>query len=157
MDAIRHEFAGFLMGEGCFRIQRRTSRARKLGWKTSTLYVPIIQVSLRADDGDMLKWAHKTYGGTLLLRQGRPQIPNQKPIYMWLVTSSSICLTILNDFLQTSLPSKKKKEAELLRSICQMKVNKIGHKGLRHNWYTKEELKIQDDAYLKLKEFKVYV
>jgi len=37
-----------------------------------------------------------------------------------------------------------------------MKVNKIGHKGLRHNWYTEEELKKQENAYHKLKEFKLY-
>jgi len=119
MNNKKREFIGFLMGEGCFRIGKyKDKKAKK-----HSLIRGIVTVSLRADDGNVLKWAQKEYGGTLMLRQGRPQIPNQNPYYMWVMTSSPKILRLLDDFLLAELPSVKIKQAKLLKEFCEFKVN----------------------------------
>lgn len=155
----KREFAGFLAGEGCFRTDKKKGLSKKRGWKTSIMYTPQINISLRDDDAEVLKWAKEIYGGTLIHRLGRPQIPNQNPYYMWSVNSSIRCLKIINDFLKLSFPSKKKTQAILLKELCLMKIErqKKGHKGIKQRWYTEKELSRQEEIYQTLKKLKLYV
>lgn len=150
----KREFMGFLMGEGCFRVDRR----KKKEWKTTFLYRPQINISLRADDAEMLRWAKKTYGGCLIRRDGRPQIPNQNPYYMWSMTSAKTCSVLVNEFLQSELPSNKREQVILLKEFCEIMINrwKKGHKGRRARWYSDDEIARKEAIYQELKLLKKY-
>lgn len=154
----KREFAAFLAGEGCFRTDKKIGLSKRRGWKTTVMYRPQINVSLREDDAEILKWAKETYGGTLILRQGRWQIPNQNPYYMWSLNSSKRCIVVIDDFFKLLMPSKKKEQAKLLRELCIMKINirKKGHKGLGCRWYTDKEIAKQEEIYQTLKKLKLY-
>lgn len=149
----KREFAGYLMGEGCFRLSYRNKWAN--GRKE---FRPQVILAQRADDGEILKLAKQEYGGSLILRPGRPQIPNQNPHYTWNLENGPGVLRVIDDFLKSSLPSKKKIQARIVREICIIKAKKRkqGHKGMQRNWYTEEEYQKQVSVYEELKQLKLY-
>jgi len=150
------EFMGYLKGEGCFRMQIRTQRAIKLGWKDARLYCVYVSIAQRDDDGEILKWAKQRYGGSLVHCKGnRPEMTNQKPHYVWMLTSAKTISPLLDQFLESRLPSKKREQAELLKKVCDIKLNRV-RKTKGYGYFTEEEKQFQEFAYNKLKELKKY-
>lgn len=150
------EFMGYLKGEGCFRLSKKEAMSRRRGWKESIMYTPVLVVAARDDDADILKWAKDTYGGSIYHRsKPNPSSPNQKPHYIWQVTSAKVLVPILEDFVDSSLPSKKTEQAKILLDICNLKVN-VKRQATGRTWYSEEDRKLQDDAFYKLKELKQY-
>lgn len=155
MNNLKREIIGFLMGEGCFRISARC----KSRWMDRKLFTPIVLVSLRDDDDEILNKIKEVYGGFVINRPAdRKTRINANPSIMWSVTSSRLVLPICTDFLKSKLPSKKRREVELLKKVCEMKINRSdkGHKGKRSKWFTDEEYKFQEFAFEELKRMKKY-
>ena len=151
LDNKTREFIGFVLGEGCITLIRQ--RARRYSLPT---YVPKVQVSIRSDDDEILIWAKEKYGGSLRRFKGRWE--KQNPFSVWSINTLSSVINFLEEFLNCELPSKKIEQAKLLLEVCKKKkeITDRGHKGKRRRWYTDEEIKYQDDTYLKLRELKKY-
>lgn len=151
LDNKTREFIGFVLGEGCITLIRQRPRRYSL-----PTFVPKVQVALRSDDDEILIWAKERYGGCLRRFKGRWE--KQNPFSVWSINTLSSVINFLEEFLKCELPSKKIEQAKLLLEVCKKKkeVTDQGHKGKRRRWYTDEEIKYQDDTYLKLRKLKEY-
>ncbi len=155
MTNLEKEINGFLMGEGCFRVQKR----KKAKWINRYLFIPVVLVSLRDDDDGILLKLKEVYGGSIIYRKAdRTTRLNANPSVMWIITSSKSVLKVCNNFLKSSLPSKKLREVKLLKELCDMKVrrNEKGHKNTRGVWFTDEEYEFQEFVCEELKRLKRY-
>jgi hypothetical protein len=67
-------------------------------------------------------------------------------------------MKVLEDIMQTELPSKKIEQAKLLYKLCEFKQEKIkgGHPGRHRRWYSDEDLAYQDNVYNSLRNLKTY-
>lgn len=154
MKQENYEFIGFLFGEGCFRIGKNT---QSQNGKKFLSYRPIITISLRDDDCEILKWAKSEYGGCLIFRKGRPQIPKQNPYCMWMLGSVDGVLRLCNEVLESKLPSIKKEQVRILKEFCETKVSrKLEKKRINRKFFSEEELQKQHQAFEKLKKLKKY-
>jgi len=158
MTNKEREFMGFLAGEGCFRVSKQNRK-----WKNGRLdYRPQISVAQRADNIEMLKWAKERFGGSLVRNDGRHDIPNQNPSYVWILTSGITCLEVLEFFLQMELPNNKIKQAKLLYEFCKLKIkykNLTGKPKFGSNkrlYYNEKDYKYQEFVYKQLSFLKQY-
>jgi hypothetical protein len=150
------EFMGYLKGEGCFRMNKCVKRAITLGWKRRALYTCHISIAQREDDCGILRWAKETYGGTLCYQKGhRPNQPNQKPHYVWMMTSCVKIIPLLEKFLLSKLPSNKMEQVRLLLKVCKMKI-KCKRQPTGGGWYSEKDMKFIEETHLKLQELKKY-
>ncbi len=158
MTNIEREFIGFLVGEGCFRVSKQNRH-----WKNGRInYRPQISVAQRADNIEMLKWAKERFGGILIRSDGRRDIPNQNPSYMWMLTSAKTCLEVLKLFLQIELPNNKLEQAKLLYDFCKLKADykdmtgkpKFGNN--KKFYYNEKDYQYQEYVYKQLSFLKRY-
>lgn len=120
------EFRGFFFGEGYLGIIKN-GRARD-GYIS---YVARAQITLRADDIDVLNDISAKLGGLVYLEgRGRKttgadnRIYQSKPYAVWRITKASKILEICEILKDGLLPAKKMREIETVREFVTMRVKK---------------------------------
>jgi len=103
------EFVGWFWGEGSLMISKVTSRNSKA---KKPYYRPVISITQRDDDAEILEWAKRRFGGTFYKRKHTPLGRNYvaHPRIEWQVIGFKRCRKVLEILKQGLLPSRKKKE-----------------------------------------------
>ena len=149
------EFIGFFWGEGCLSILKASNRSQKDPRPT---YLPVIQISLRKDDSEILEWCKKEFGGNLysfLPRQLKNGYIN-KPVCIWRLTGLSGCKKVLEILKLGKLPSVKQKQITLFEEFLNLKSRGKRH-GFQGRWYSDEELSRLAEIKSQLSSLKLYI
>lgn len=133
------EFRGFFYGDGCAMLGNSTGS-----------YLPVLTISLRADNAPLLKNIQDVLGGTLHGRDMSDSLPNSKPQTIWRISGWPKCRGVLEGagFIQAPVfPAKKCKDIAILYAAIQYRYS-IPY------WMTDEERAVLADYYLALREVK---
>jgi len=98
-----HWLAGFIAGEGCFRIHKE---------KRGAYYACHFSLKVRADDGDILRDIHRRVGfGTLKMDVSA----RTNPCLAWVVQSRKDCFALMHLLDLFPLRAKKASEYQIWR------------------------------------------
>lgn len=115
------EFTGLFWGEGTADIQK----FRKL--PKGEFYRPRLRIGLRADDQAVLKDVQEKLGGQLRCDEGMRHDRKVHPSIHWTLTNKDEIVWLTTQMLEhTSMPSKKRKQVELVREAAMLRAGKQG-------------------------------
>ena len=136
-----HWLAGFVDGEGCFRIHR----IRK-----GEYYECHFQIKLRRDDKSVLKKIRDVLGfGRIQNIEGGG---NSKPQALYIVTSRDDCLKIADIFLQFPLRAKKQRDFfKWYEALLNWKNQERGNR-----WHGKSDISRMEQNWKELREIREY-
>lgn len=101
-QAFLHWFAGFVAGEGSFKLYRRPN---------TNVFTPQLAIQLREDDLDiLLEIQERLQLGTISCYT--PRDPNWQPLAQWIVRSYSECLQLVE--ILDGYPLRAKKQRDYL-------------------------------------------
>ncbi len=135
--------AGFIAGEGCFRIQSH---------KEGTYYTCQFSIHLRQDDAAILIACQKRIGGRIVFNDEREnrQGVKSKPDVRWFVETRDDCLALANILDRIPLFAKKAKDYELWRRGLDLWINTP--KGSR--WHGPRDVSEMASLHKRLQEVK---
>lgn len=154
-----NEIAGFFKGEGYMGIQSYTKKLKLIDGsikRSKKLYRPQMQISLRLDDIDALKFIKEKLGGYLMERL-KPSNEKSFPVAVWGTNSTEVIRMVCDILLESKMPSLKKEQAKFMKEFLKLRLekdSKIKYSSGRR--YTEKELIKMEELKQKLHSLKRY-
>lgn len=138
-----NEFRGLFFGEGSIYITKPSKEG-------GSFLQPRLSISLREDDGDVVREIHSKLGGNLVNYTRKVYVNRiNNPQVSWQVVGIPVIYAMLPYLMNAVFPSKKLRELALVKEYCEARMDMP----MKLTVEQKAEL---TPYYHKLKEFKVY-
>jgi len=144
------EFRGLFLGEGYATICKYKARYKHFHKRKGTLieknriwYRPQLSLSQREDNGDMVYWIQKKFGG-YVCRRTYFGANGGNPALCWTTTNHELCEKLCKILLQSSIPSKKLNSVKIVLKYLKLRYKK--NDGRRSMGYSEK----QNEAFKRL-------
>lgn len=151
------EFIGWFCGEGYITIRKSKPRQKKY-----IQYAPVVGVTLRDDDFEIISWAKNRFGGWIYRSPSRKITGTnggdyiQNPTANWKLSDLDKLEKLLQILVEAKIPAKKINEAKVLREFVKLKLDWLRDHWPREKFFPSEMIEKFEGYYTKLREMKKY-